>query len=63
MYKISEFSISEIKDLLDNYDSTEDLSYYLEEKRAMIAERIKSEKELMKKIDLFLEPKQQEVGL
>ncbi|HEY8910248.1 MAG TPA: MerR family transcriptional regulator [Desulfosporosinus sp.] len=57
-----EFSISEIKDIFDNYDSVEDLAYYLKEKQGMIAERIKSEKELMKKIDLYLEPNQQEVG-
>lgn len=51
-----DFSISEIKDILVNCDYPEDLSYYLEEKKSMIENRISEEKKLIKKINLYIKP-------
>ncbi|WP_238881891.1 MerR family transcriptional regulator [Clostridium sp. YIM B02551] len=56
-----EFSISEIKDLLINYENISDLSYFLEEKKKMIEKRIEEEKNLLKKIDLYIKPENREV--
>jgi len=57
-----DFSIGEMKDILTNYDNPEDLSYYFAEKKERIAEQIHKEKELMKKIDLYLQPRKMEVS-
>jgi DNA-binding transcriptional MerR regulator len=57
-----DFSIAEMKEILANYDSPDDLSYYLSEKKDRIAEQIKKKKELIQKIDLYLQPKEKEVG-
>jgi DNA-binding transcriptional MerR regulator len=51
-----EFSISEIKDVLESYEDMEDLQYFLSEKKAFIAKKIKKEKELIKAIDNHLLP-------
>jgi DNA-binding transcriptional MerR regulator len=51
-----DFSISEIKDILANCDSLDDLSYYLEEKKGMIESKISKEEELIKKINLHIKP-------
>lgn len=56
------FSIAEMKDIVANYDSPDDLSYYLTEKQHMIADHIKREKELIKRIDLYLQPNEMGVG-
>lgn len=56
------FSISEIKDILAHCESPDDLSYYLAEKQDMLAEQIRKEKELIKKMNLYLEPKEMEAG-
>ena len=53
-----DFSIAEIKDLLNNYEEISDLSYYLKEKRVMIEDKISKEKRLLKKIDLYIESKE-----
>ena len=45
------FSIKEIKDVIDNYTSEEDLKYFLNEKRDAILENIKKEKELVNLIN------------
>ena len=55
-----DFSISEIKDVLESLDNTSDLSYYLVEKKNMIEDRINQEKELIRKIDLYTNPKERE---
>ena len=55
-----DFSIAEIKDVLVSLDNAADLSYYLEEKKTMIADRINLEKELIRKIDLYMNPKERE---
>jgi DNA-binding transcriptional MerR regulator len=55
-----EFSISEIKDLLNNYEDPSDLSYFLDEKKRLIEERIRQEKSLLEKIDLYIKPNQME---
>jgi len=54
------FSISEIKDILSNYKGTSDLSYFLEEKKNMIRDKIQKEKNLLKKIDLYIKPNELE---
>lgn len=51
-----EFSISEIKDVLANCEDPADLPCYLEEKKIMIENRIYREKELIKKLNLYIKP-------
>ncbi len=55
-----DFTISEIKEVLSNSSDTADLSCYLEEKRRMIEARVRGEKELIKKINLYIKPKDRE---
>lgn len=55
-----DFSISEIKEVLENCTDPADLSYYLTEKRSMIESRISKEKELIKKMNLYIKPKDRE---
>ena len=50
-FKNFSFSIREIKDVLDNYTSEEDLKYFLKEKREEILDNIKKEKELVNLIN------------
>lgn len=56
-----EFSISEIKDLLNSYESKSDLAYYLKEKKEIIEKKIQQEKLLLKKIDLYINLDKEEV--
>jgi len=56
MLRNLDFSISEIKDIMSGCDKSEDLSYYLEEKKNMIESNIKKEKELIKNINLYIKP-------
>jgi DNA-binding transcriptional MerR regulator/DNA gyrase inhibitor GyrI len=51
-----DFSIAEIKDVIENYEDREDLQYFLEEKKAIIAKKIENEKVLIKAIDQILLP-------
>lgn len=51
-----EFSISEIKDVLWNCEDSDDLSYFLEEKKKIIEDRIRKERILLKKINLYTKP-------
>lgn len=60
MLRAFDFSISEIKDVLANCDSPDDLSYYLEEKKNMVESNISKEKELIRKINLYIKPKNME---
>jgi len=60
MLRTLDFSITEIKDVLANCDNVNDLSYYLEEKKNMIESKIAKEKELIKKITLYIKPKNME---
>ncbi len=55
-----EFSISEIKDVMANCTGPDDLTCYLEEKRLMIEGRIRKEKELIKKLNLYIKPTDRE---
>ena len=55
-----EFSISEIKEVLANCSGLADLPCYLEEKKKMIEGRIVKEKELIKKLNLYIKPKDRE---
>lgn len=52
-----DFRIAEIKDVLANCDDECDLSYFLTAKKSMIEQRIDKDKELIKKIEGFIEPK------
>ena len=60
MLRALDFSISEIKDVLANCDNPDDLSYYLEEKKNMIECKISKEKELIRKISLYIKSKNTE---
>jgi DNA-binding transcriptional MerR regulator len=55
-----EFSISEIKDVMANCTDPADLPCYLEEKKLMIESRIRKEKELIKKLNLYIKPTDRE---
>lgn len=57
-----EFSIAEIKDVISNFESPDDLSYFLEEKKKIIQEKMTKEKELIKKINLYMNPERKEVN-
>lgn len=50
----SEFSISEIKEVLNGVEEEGDLAYYLLEKKAFILEEIQEKERLMKKIDQMI---------
>jgi Predicted transcriptional regulators len=55
-----DFSILEIKDLLQNYENSSDLSYFLEEKKSKIERKILEEKALIQQIDLYIKPDRME---
>ena len=55
-----DFSISELKDVLDNCNQPDDLSYYLEEKKKMIEGKIVKEKDLIRKLTLSIKLKTME---
>ncbi|QOX66018.1 MerR family transcriptional regulator [Anoxybacterium hadale] len=55
-----DFSIAEIRDVLENCRDDSDLTCYLEEKRTMIQNRILKEKELIKKMNLYIKPNDRE---
>lgn len=57
-----EFSIAEIKDAISNFQSPTDLSYFLEEKKKLVEEKMRKEKELIKKINLYINPERKEVN-
>lgn len=56
-----DFSIMEMKDLLQNYESSSDLSYFLKEKRDMIELKIRKERSLIERIDRFVKLNPMEV--
>ncbi len=58
-----DFSIAEIKDVFAHYDTEENLSYFLAEKKIRIAQRITGDRELMEKIDRFLAFKKEEYDM
>jgi len=51
-----DFGISEIKEVLANYDDESDLSYYLMTKKSMIEQRISKDKALIQKIKGHIKP-------
>ena len=57
-----DFSIAEMSDIIAHCDSPDDLSYYLTEKQDIITQQIKKQKELIQRIDLYLQPNEMEVG-
>ncbi|MCD2346530.1 MerR family transcriptional regulator [Clostridium guangxiense] len=57
-----EFSIAEIKDVISNFESPDDLSYFLEEKKKIVQEKMRKEKELIKKINLYINPERKEAN-
>lgn len=52
-----EFSILEIKDVLGQYESEEDLTCFLEEKKNQILSNMERERSLIRKISLHIKPK------
>jgi DNA-binding transcriptional MerR regulator len=54
------FSISEVKDVLNNCDQIEDVSYFLSEKKAFIEKRMEEEKALIERLNHHLLPKNKE---
>ncbi len=60
MLRDLDFSISELKDVLSNCEDADDLSYYLNEKKSMIESNISREKELIRKISLYIKSKNME---
>jgi DNA-binding transcriptional MerR regulator len=55
-----EFSISEIREVLEHCVDPSDLPCYLKEKREKIEERIHKEKALIKKLNLYIKPTDRE---
>lgn len=55
-----EFSISEIKEVIENCEDLDDLQFFLAEKKLIIAKQIEKEKELISAIDKCLLPKNKE---
>lgn len=56
-----DFGIAQVKEILKNCESEEDLSFYLAEKQEMILRQIQKEKELIRRIDRYLKPKEAEM--
>ena len=54
------FSISEMKDMLTTCESRDDISFYLEEKKSLIKDKIQKEKKLIKEIEKNLLLKEKE---
>lgn len=54
-----DFSMMEIKDILEGLHTKEDLSYYIQEKQEFIRQEIKAKEALLKQMDLLLEPQSQ----
>ncbi|MDF3002439.1 MAG: putative transcriptional regulator [Bacillota bacterium] len=55
-----DFSIAEIRDVLENCLDESDLTCYLEEKRTMVKNQILKERALIKKMNLYIKPKDRE---
>ena len=55
-----DFNIAEIRDVMAGCETAADLPFYLEEKRTMIEERMRREKALVKKLSLYIKPKDKE---
>lgn len=58
LFRNLNFSVSEIKEIVSNYESPSDLAYFLEEKKRMIENKMRAEKDLLKKIDIYIKPNQ-----
>lgn len=56
-----DFGIAQVKEILKNCESEEDLSFYLAEKQEMIRRQIQKEKELIRRMDRYLKPKEAEM--
>lgn len=56
-----DFSISEIKDVLENYESQNDLTYFLAEKKTQISKRINDDQNLICALEAYIsQPKREE---
>lgn len=58
-----DFSIGEIRDVLEHYDSRDDLRYYLAEKKAQMENRIRGYKKLIREMDAYLSQPEQEENM
>ena len=54
------FSIGELRDVLEHYENSNDLRYYLAEKESQIEAHIRDYRSLMRKMDAFLSLPEQE---
>lgn len=63
MLRQLDFGIAEIREILAHSEDNEDLQYYLAEKRNKIARNIQREKELMKQIEVYINPVEREERL
>ncbi len=57
-----DFSIAEMKDILNHCDNMDDMSYYLLEKKVLTEKRIQQEKALIDRLNQYLYPKIKEVN-
>ena len=56
-----DFSIAELRDIMEHYENRDDLRYYLAEKKVQIEARIRDCRSLMRQMDAYLSlPKQEE---
>lgn len=54
LFRELEFSISEIKEIVDSYEDTNDLKFFLTEKRSFVENKILEQKSLVKKINTYI---------
>lgn len=55
-----DFSIGEIRDVLEHYEERDDLRYYLAEKKAQMEKRIRGYRNLMRQMNAYLSSPEQE---
>jgi DNA-binding transcriptional MerR regulator len=54
------FSISEIKDVLENYESHDDLAYYLTEKKVQLSKKIKDYQNIIRTLEAYISKEESE---
>lgn len=52
-----DFSIAEMKDVMETCSCKDDLHFYLEEKHTLILAKMKEQKQLLKRLETYMEPK------
>lgn len=54
LFRELDFSISEIKEIINSYEDNNDLKFFLIEKRELVENKILEQKKLIKKIDTYI---------